>query len=110
MLVASVLLTAVALVSFKIVSTDARGMLLKMVVDPKLYFGVAIYALAFVMWMVSASRIDYTVLAFSNSLGFVASALIGVYFFNEVMTIEKLVAFLLIISGAILLFASSAKS
>lgn len=110
MLLASVLLTAVALVFFKVISVDCRGEIMKLAVDPRLYLVTMLYGAAFVMWIVAASRIDYTVLVFSNTLGLVVSGLIGWYIFNESLTAEKIVSYLLISSGVIWLAIASARS
>lgn len=109
LLISSVLLTAVALVLFKIISVESRGEIAKLAANPKLYFAVAVYGAAFVMWMIAASKIDYTVLVFSNTLGFVLSGLIGWYIFNEAMTWEKIVSYLLICSGVVLLLSTSTR-
>ncbi|MDD5212425.1 MAG: hypothetical protein PHV62_08405 [Sulfuricurvum sp.] len=110
MLLASVLLTAVSLVFFKIISVDSRGEIMRLAVDPRLYMAVAVYGAAFVMWIVAASRIDYTVLVFSNTFGMVVSGLIGWYIFNESMTVEKIISYILICSGVILLITANARS
>ena len=110
MLLASVLLTAVALVLFKIVSVDARGELLKLAFSPRLYLAFAVYGFGFLMWIIAASKIDYTVLVFSNTLGLVMSGLIGWYVFNEPLTVVKIASYLLICSGVVLLIIDSARS
>lgn len=110
MLLTSVLLTSVSLIFFKIISVGSRGEILKITADPRLYLAIAIYGAAFVMWIVAASKIDYTVLVFSNTLGLVLSGLIGWYVFNESMTGLKIFSYLLICSGVLLLVTSNARS
>ena len=73
MLLAPVLLTPVSFVFFKIISVDFHGEIMKVIVDPRLCLAVAVYGTAFAMWIVAASRIDYTVLVFSNTMGYGAS-------------------------------------
>jgi len=110
LLLVSVILTALALVSFKIISVHARGEVIKVFSDPKLYIAIMVYGVAFLMWIVAASKIDYTVLVFSNTLGLVISGLIGYYVFKETMTVEKIVSYFLIISGVLMLITSNARA
>ena len=109
LLIVSVLLTALALVSFKIISVHARGEVIKVFTDPKLYIAIMVYGTAFLMWIVAASKIEYTVLVFSNTLGLVLSGVIGYYVFNEAMTVEKIISYFLIIAGVLMLINSSAR-
>lgn len=110
MLLLSVLFTAVALVFFKMVSMDARGELLKILFDVRFYYATAVYAIAFLMWLISASRIEYTVLVYSNAAGLIASGMIGYFVFHESITIGKIVAYVLIASGVISLVGMNARA
>ncbi len=110
MLLTSIVLTSGCLVLFKIISVGSRGEITRIVADPRVYFAVATYCAAFIMWIVAASRIDFTVLAFSNTLGLVLSSVIGWYIFNEAMTHVKIVSYLLICSGVLLLITHNSNS
>jgi len=110
MLLTSIVLTSGCLVLFKIISVGSRGEITRIAADPRLYFSVAIYCVAFILWIIAASRIDYTVLVFSNTLGLVLSSVIGWYIFNESMTNVKMVSYFLICSGVMLLITNNSNS
>jgi drug/metabolite transporter (DMT)-like permease len=110
MLLASVVLTALALVFLKTVAVDSRGEIFKILSSAKFYLAMFIYGIAFLMWIISASKIDYTVMIFSNTAGLVLGGLVGYFVFNESITGDKILAYLLIISGVVVLFNSSITS
>ena len=109
MLLASIVLTSVCLIFFKIISVGSHGEIRRIINDPRLYWAILAYCAAFMMWIIAASKIDYTVLVFSNTLGLVLSGLIGWYLFNESITSVRLVSYLLICSGVLLLMASNGR-
>jgi drug/metabolite transporter (DMT)-like permease len=104
MLLASIVLTSVCLVFFKIISLGSQGEIKRIAIDPRFYLAIAIYLVAFVMWIIAASKIDYVVLAFTNALGLVLGGVIGYYFFNESFGALRAIAFLLIMAGVFILF------
>lgn len=110
MLLISVALTAVALVSFKVISVDARGEVSRILCDARFYVAGAVYGAAFLMWIISASRLDYTMLVYSNATGLIISGLIGYFIFDETITAPKVVAYILIASGVVALFEIDARS
>lgn len=110
MLLVSVILTSIALIIFKYVSVDARGEVIKIITDLRFYFAVFVYAIAFFMWIISASRIDYTVLIFSNTLGLVIGGLLGYLLFMESITTQKIIAYAFVLSGVILLMFTNSRS
>lgn len=89
---------------------DARGDIIRVITDMRLYFALGVYGLAFMLWIISASKIDYTILVFSNTLGLVISGIVGYFIFNETMNITKIFSYSLIATGVVLLISSSAKN
>lgn len=100
------MLTSIALILLKKVSVDTKGELVGILSDVRFYGATVVYGIAFLMWVVSASKIDYTILIFSNTLSLVIGGLVGYFVFGESITTEKLFAYTLILSGVLMLFYS----
>lgn len=107
MLFSSIILTSACLIFFKIISVGARGEISRLIVDARVYIAISIYFIAFMLWLIAASKIDYTVLVFSNVCGLVLSGLIGWYFFNESMNCIKICSYFLICLGVFLLVSQN---
>jgi drug/metabolite transporter (DMT)-like permease len=103
MLFTSIILTSACVVFFKFISVESRGEITRLISDARLYIAILIYFIAFMLWMIAASKIDYTVLIFSNVFGLVFGGLIGWYFFNETINSIKIASYFLICFGVILL-------
>lgn len=107
MLFTSIILTSACVVFFKLISVEFRGEIARLISDARLYVAILIYFIAFMLWMIAASKIDYTVLIFSNVFGLVFGGLIGLYFFNESITSIKVASYFFICLGIILLASQS---
>ena len=89
---------------------DGKGDVVKMLGDVRLYIAVLVYGVAFLLWIISASKIDYTVLVFSNTGGLIISGLVGYFVFHETITLGKIISYVLIASGVISLVVTSART
>ena len=86
---------------------ESRGEITRLISDARLYIAILIYFIAFMLWMIAASKIDYTVLIFSNVFGLVFGGLIGWYFFNESISCIKMASYFFICIGVILLVSQT---
>lgn len=107
MLFASIILTTACLAFFKIISVASRGEIFRLIADARIYIAILVYFIAFMLWLIAASKIDYTVLIFSNACGLVLSGLIGWYFFNETINSIKIASYFFICFGVMLLATQS---
>jgi len=87
----------------KMLSMKYDGKIMSALQDPLLFVISFALLLAFVAWFVAASEINLNVLIPANSLTIVLSALIGYFFFSEPITIDKIIAYILILLGIFVL-------
>ncbi len=106
LLLCSIILTSLVLILLKKVSIDAKGAVSEILLDIRFYGAVVAYGIAFLMWVISASKVDYSMLIFSNALGLVIGGLAGYFIFGESITKEKIVAYSLILCGVFVIFFS----
>ena len=83
------------------------GNLLDGLYDPYFYLVLLIYGIAVMSWFISASKIDYVVLIPANVATVVLGGIIGYWFFGETLGIRRIISYLLIISGVLLLFTEN---
>ena len=83
----------------KMLSMKYDGKIISAVQDPLLFVISFSLLLAFAAWFVAASQINLNVLIPANVLTIVLSAVIGYFFFAEPITIDKIIAYVLILSG-----------
>jgi multidrug transporter EmrE-like cation transporter len=62
-----------------------------------------IYVVAFVIWIVSLSRIEFSVAIPFNIITVVIGGIFGYYVFNESLSLIRIISYLLIIFGVIML-------
>ena len=107
LLLVSILITSGVQITLKIVSEKFDGNLVNSLADPRLYLAISLYILALIAWFVSASRIQFSVLIPANVLTVVLGGLIGYSLFDEVFGLRKIISYLLIIAGILLLISES---
>jgi len=87
----------------KMLSMKYDGKIISVVQDPLLYGISLCLLLAFAAWFVAASQINLNVLIPANVLTIVLSAVLGYFIFGEQVTMSKIVAYTLILSGVFVL-------
>lgn len=108
LLVLAIFGSALSQMFFKILSDKYAGSLQDILMDKTLYLALAIYFFAFVLWIKSAVAINFSVIVPANALIIIFSGVVGYLYFNEAMTLTKLAAYGLILSGVLLLFSTNA--
>jgi multidrug transporter EmrE-like cation transporter len=74
--------------------------------SPFIIFGLALYGLSAVLWVVLLSKLDLSVAYPALSLGYILILLISVFFLGEQVSLARFAAVLLIMAGIFLLFRS----
>jgi len=99
----SILLTSGIQAMLKIISVKYDGNILHSLYDPRLYITITLYVFALAAWFISASKIQFTVLIPANILTVVLGGIIGYLIFDEPMGGRKMIAYIIIIFGIVLL-------
>src|SRR5471032_3430769 len=68
--------------------------------------GLTCYVLSVVLWIIALSRVDVSVAYPMLSLGYVVAAVGAWYFFGEVLSVQRMVAIVIILGGVVLLARS----
>lgn len=68
--------------------------------------GLSCYVISVVVWIIGLSRVDVTIAYPMLSIGYIVAALGAWYFLDEVMTLQRILAILIIIIGVALLVRS----
>jgi len=101
----AIAITVFVQAGLKMLSMKYDGKIISAIQDPLLFVISFSLLLAFAAWFVAASEINLNVLIPVNALTIVLSAFIGYFFFSEPITIDKVVAYILILLGvAVLLY------
>jgi drug/metabolite transporter (DMT)-like permease len=77
--------------------------ILGIVTIPELIFGLLLYALSAVLYILLLTRAPLSVVGPAVSIGYIFSVLMGYYFFKEVITARQLVGLGMVACGVILL-------
>ncbi len=108
-LLLSILLTTVVQASLKAIPVKYNGSFFDGLFDFKFYFVILLYGIALVAWFASAAKIPFTVLIPANILTIVLGGFIGYYLFGEGFSFYRILAYLIIILGILVLMSSSPK-
>lgn len=116
LILTSVLLNACAQLFIKkgmfnigVVSLDAThlsGLLLKGVTNIPIMLGMLSYAISIITWMVVLSRVNVSLAYPFLSIGYIFTAIMAYAFFNEPMTIQKIIGIIVICIGVLILSSS----
>jgi len=102
----AIILTAIVQAILKTISMKYDGNILASIHNPWLYFSLALLIVALIAWFVSASKIEFSILIPVNVATIVISGFIGYFVFGEEFGGKKMLSYILIISGVILLIFS----
>jgi len=102
-LVLSIMLTAIVQALLKSNSVKHSENLFEAVYDFKLYVVFFIYAIAMIFWYISSSKLQFTLMIPMQILTVVFGGIIGYYFFEESFSVQKILAYVLIIFGILML-------
>ena len=104
-------LIAIAQVILKTLSIEHSGNIIKSLYDPLIYISIFLLVLAFALWFISASQIEFSVLIPASLITIVISSIIGHFIFSEEISLRKIIAYVLIAIGIITLtYSKSADS
>ena len=104
-------LIAIAQVILKTLSIEHSGNIIKSLYDPLIYISIFLLVLAFALWFISASQIEFSVLIPASVITIVISSIIGYFIFSEEISLRKIIAYVLIVIGIITLtYSKSADS
>ena len=106
----AITLTAIVQAILKTISMKYDGNILASIYNPWLYFSLILLALALIAWFVSASKIEFSVLIPVNVATVVISGLIGYFIFGEELGGKKILSYMLIMSGVLLLIFSQQET
>lgn len=109
LLVFAVLGSAISQMFFKILADKHGGSIQSIFFDKTFYFAMFFYFISFILWIKSASAINFSVLVPTNSLIIIFSGVTGYFYFNETITFTKLIAYALIFAGVFLLFSTNSQ-
>ena len=70
---------------------------------PVLWAGLACYGVSVLLWIATLSRVEVSLAYPMLSLGYIVAALAGWYFFDESLTLQRIIAICVIIVGVYLL-------
>ena len=105
------ILIAIAQVILKTLSIEHSGNIIKSLYDPLIYLSIFLLVVAFALWFISASQIEFSVLIPASLMTIVLSSIIGHFIFSEEISLRKIIAYVLITIGVITLsYSKSADS
>jgi|SaaInlStandDraft_6_1057023.scaffolds.fasta_scaffold19773_4 drug/metabolite transporter (DMT)-like permease len=102
-LITSIILTVVVQALLKSNSVKHSGNLFEAIYDSRLYVALFLYATAMVFWYISSSKLQFTFMIPMQILTVVFGGIIGYYFFEESFSVQKILAYVLIIFGILML-------
>ncbi len=107
LLILAILSVSITQVVFKIVADKHKEYLLNVIYDYRLYIAIVIYSIAFVLWIIALSKIDFSLALPFNMLTIIAGGIFGYYIFGENISIMKIGAYLVISIGLLMLYYDS---
>ncbi|MCL1888918.1 MAG: EamA family transporter [Desulfovibrionaceae bacterium] len=75
----------------------------KAVVSPPIIMGMGAYAASIVIWMVVLSRVNVSLAYPFLSIGYIVTAVLAYFLFNEPLGAQKIVGILVICTGIVIL-------
>ena len=109
-LLLSIMLTTLVQASLKAISVKYNGSFFDSLFDFKLYFVILLYGIALVAWFASAAKIPFTVLIPANILTIVLGGFIGYFLFGEEFSFYRILAYLIILLGILMLMLDAYKN
>tara|TARA_B110000305_G_C19153569_1_gene499220 strand:- start:186 stop:536 length:351 start_codon:yes stop_codon:yes gene_type:complete len=109
-LLLSILLTTVVQATLKAISVKYNGSFFDSLFDFKLYFVILLYGIVLVTWFTAAAKIPFTVLIPANVLTIVLGGFIGYFLFGEEFSFYRILAYLIIILGILVLMLDAYKN
>jgi len=109
MLLVAILFVSITQVIFKIIAEKHSDYLFNVIYDYRFYISLIIYIIAFGLWLVALSKIEFSIAVPFNIITIILGGIFGYYFFNESISIIKLFSYILITIGLLLLSYDSFK-
>ena len=85
-----------------------RGVAPALMLHPGVLGGLACYALSVVIWVVALSRVDVSIAYPMLSVGYVVNALLAIWLFGEVVSMQRWLGIGVILIGVTLVARSGA--
>ena len=82
------------------------GFLTRAFLSPFVFFGLALYGVSAVLWVILLSKLDLSIAYPALSIGYVLVLLISVLFLGEQVSTIRFAGTLLIMAGVVILFRS----
>ncbi len=102
----AIIITAIVQAILKTISMKYDGNIVSSMYNPWLYFSLSLLIVALIAWFISASKIEFSILIPVNVATVVIGGFIGYFVFGDEFGGKKLLSYILIISGVILLIFS----
>lgn len=83
-----------------------RGSALTLAVHPAILGGLACYAVSVVVWIVALSRVDVSIAYPMLSVGYVLNALLAMWLFGEIVSLQRWLGIAVILVGVTLVARS----
>jgi len=99
----ALILISIVQIILKTLAIEYSGNIFKSLYDPLIYLSILFCVLALALWFISASQIEFTVLIPASLITIVISSIVGLFIFNEVISLRKIIAYVLIAIGMITL-------
>lgn len=109
LLIVAIILVSATQVLFKVIADKHRDLLLGVVYDYRLYIALAIYTIAFALWIIALSKIDFSIAVPLNIITIIFGGVFGYYIFGESISTMKIVSYIIISFGILLLAYDSFK-
>ena len=103
MLITAIILVSVTQVLFKVIANRHKDYLFDAIYDYRLYIAVIVYTLAFILWLVALSRIEFSIAIPLNIITVIIGGVFGYFLFSEEISILQIISYIIIISGILLL-------
>ena len=103
------MLIAIAQVILKTLSIEHSGNIIKSLYDPLIYLSIFLLVFALGLWFISASKIEFSVLIPASLITIVISSIVGLFIFSEVISLRKIIAYVIIVIGVITLTYSKSS-
>ena len=86
---------------FEFTAANAIPISIKAATNLSIFAGLSCYVISVIVWMLVLSRVEVSYAYPFLSVGYILTTVLGYWFFNETITIERIVGILLICIGVI---------
>src|SRR4030042_515771 len=76
----------------------------QLLVNGYIIFSIILFVLSFITWMISLTKIDLSLAYPTVSITYIIITLASYYFFNEALTIYRIVGIFFIITGIVIMY------